>query len=47
MNTRYGYLCICTINLVIMCSEFVIKMDVLKLSNISYYFKHFVISLDI
>ena len=34
-------------NFVIMCSEFVIKMDGLKMSDMSYYFKYFVISLGI
>ena len=46
MNTAYGYLCICNITFVIMCREIVMRIDVLKLSDMSDYFKHFVIGLD-
>ena len=46
MNTAYGYSCICNITSVIMCREIVMKIGVLKLSDISDYVKHFVIGLD-
>ena len=46
MTTAYGYLCICNITFGIMCREIVKKIGVLKLSDISDYFKHFVIGLD-